>query len=83
MLTERDCSTLRWAAHLEADTELHGICPEPGAGSASHFRRLERLGLLKFMTMTDLIDGERCPERPRPLYCLTAAGHAAIKAGAR
>jgi hypothetical protein len=67
-LTEHDISTLRFAAKKHADG--YGIFAAD-AGQRSHFRRLERLGLIEFDTWG--VDEDNHLRDVR-LYKLTAKG---------
>ena len=74
-LRVRDLDTLDVAASL-FDKQRVGIFPRD-AGDRSHFRRLERLGLLVFDAWGRDMDREI--ERDVPIYSLTETGRKALK----
>lgn len=75
--TAADNSTLDWAFDLETRFNA-GIFPR-GAGQASHYKKLCRLGMLEFTgECGNDIDGEVDGELP--IYKLTDAGRAYAKA---
>lgn len=72
-LREGDVGTLRRADELRRRFDA-GICSRDG-GQRSHFRRMERLGLLQFDDWGRDMDGE--VERDVPIYQLTELGRLA------
>lgn len=75
-LRESDLDTLRHARWLQRTFDA-GIFPR-GSGQHAHFRRLERLGLLRFDAWGRDID--RVVDEDVPIFRLTVEGLAAIGA---
>ena len=75
--TERDIRTLARALDLEERHLADGIFPDDGA-QTSHFRKLERFGMLEFTGEWGR-DIDSMVERDVPIYRLTEQGRAWIR----